>query len=266
MNSVYSIIFNNHGAKMSLYIFPIEDQAYGEFDGGTIVENKPIGFHQDAGLLRPYSNLFYWANAYSGKGGLIDEHPHQAFEILSFILDGEIEHYDSGIKSWKKLKKGDAQIIRAGSGITHAEKINPGGRIFQIWFDPDIWKTISKTATYNDYDSDFFPVIEKEGSKEKIYKDGDGPITMDAEGISIREIYYEAGTHTLRAGEGKVISAYVIEGPINIDDKILFTDTFFVAVDFDEIIINSTNSSRIFVIETPKTVSYKTYAEKYARS
>ena len=52
---------------------------------------------------QPYSNLFYLANAWSEKGGLIDEHPHKMFEIMSFILEGEVQHYDSKFDRWLSL-------------------------------------------------------------------------------------------------------------------------------------------------------------------
>ena len=106
---------------MSIKIVKIEDQAKGAFDGMKILENKPIGFPQDRGIQQPYSNLSYWANAWSYNGGLIDEHPHQMFEIMSFVIEGEIQHYDSKFNRWLSLKKGDAHIIRSGNGITHAE-------------------------------------------------------------------------------------------------------------------------------------------------
>jgi hypothetical protein len=38
-------------------------QAVGAFNHGQIIENKPIGFPQDGGFVRPYSTLFYWARA-----------------------------------------------------------------------------------------------------------------------------------------------------------------------------------------------------------
>ena len=75
---------------MSIQIITKEKQAFGSFNGGKILENKPIGFPQDRGVTKSYSNLFYWANAWSDNGGLIDEHPHKWFEILSFVLEGEI--------------------------------------------------------------------------------------------------------------------------------------------------------------------------------
>ena len=43
---------------MYLNIYNISDQAKGSFNSGEILENKPIGFPQDGGKLKPYSNLF----------------------------------------------------------------------------------------------------------------------------------------------------------------------------------------------------------------
>ena len=39
-------------------------------------------------------------------------------------------------------KEGDVQIIRAGNGISHAEEIDDNSEIFQIWFDPNLSKTL----------------------------------------------------------------------------------------------------------------------------
>ena len=41
---------------MALKIFSKESQADGYFNDGQILEKKPIGFPQDGGLLKPYSN------------------------------------------------------------------------------------------------------------------------------------------------------------------------------------------------------------------
>ena len=42
-----------------------ENQAKGNFNNGEILENKPIGFPQDGGTVKPYSNLFYWAHVWT---------------------------------------------------------------------------------------------------------------------------------------------------------------------------------------------------------
>ena len=144
-------------------IFSRDEQADGQFNGGAILEKKPIGFPQDGGKLRPYSNLFYWAYAWSEGGSTIGEHPHKGFEIMSFVLRGEIEHYDNQFRGWKKLMAGDAQIIRAGNGITHAERMHEGSAMFQIWFDPDLSKSINKSPSYNDFTSEKFPIQMENG-------------------------------------------------------------------------------------------------------
>jgi len=148
---------------MNTDIYPRSVQPDGMFDGGAILEKKPLGFPQDGGKLKPYSNLFYWAHAWSEDGGLIEEHPHQGFEIMTFVLNGELEHYDSKQQGWNSLKAGDVQIIRAGSGISHAEKMHPGTSFFQIWFDPGLKTTLSQPATYNDYLGNAFSVKREGG-------------------------------------------------------------------------------------------------------
>ena len=39
-------------------VFKKENQPYGEFNNGEIIENKPIGFPNDRGSTSSYSNLF----------------------------------------------------------------------------------------------------------------------------------------------------------------------------------------------------------------
>ncbi|MFC1732568.1 pirin family protein [candidate division KSB1 bacterium] len=250
---------------MSVQIIKLKDQAKGQFDNGSILENKPIGFPGEGSMLRPYSNLFYWAHAWSDKGGLIDVHPHQVFEIMSFVLEGEIAHFDTKNSSWKTLKKGDVQIIRAGSGISHAERLFPGGQIFQIWFDPDITKSILKPASYDDYPSDVFPVFSKNGLSCKVYKGTNGPVVMDTEAIQIQEFTLDGGAHLIELEKEKIHSCYVLEGLIEFDKNTLEKKDYFVVNDKETLNIMSHNQSKIFIISSPVKLSYQTYYEKYGR-
>ncbi len=127
-----------------LRIFKKEDQTFGQFNGGEIIENKPIGFPHEAFVLKPFSNLFYWAHAIATKDSTIGLHPHKGFEILTYVLKGKIKHYDSKIEKWVSLKKGDVQLIQSGSGISHSEHLYDESEIFQIWFDPDLSKSLNK--------------------------------------------------------------------------------------------------------------------------
>ena len=50
---------------MKIEIYQIKDQAKGNFNNGEILENKPIGFPGENGKLKSYSNIFYWAHAWT---------------------------------------------------------------------------------------------------------------------------------------------------------------------------------------------------------
>ncbi len=248
---------------MSIKIYKFREQTPGEFNNGAILENRPIVLTDDGGGLQPYSNIFYWAHAWSEKGSTIGEHPHRAFEILSFVLKGSIEHYDSKNRKWIPLKSGDVQIIRSGSGITHSEKINPGSEMFQIWFDPDLNKTISAPASYNDYPAGSFPVKDKNGFAVKTYTEGGANFELVAPGINIKEISFNAGEHAIPVSKDKILSAYIIEGKINIGGEDLGANDFFTANDDADISFTASENGKIFIIESPETVPYKTYAERY---
>lgn len=248
---------------MAITIVPKEKQASGQFNGGAILEKKPIGFPQDGGGVKPYSNLFYWAHAWSDKGSVIGEHPHKGFEILSFVLEGDIEHYDNKLRGWKPLKKGDAQIIRAGNGISHAEKINAGSEIFQIWFDPNLEKTMEKPATYDDYADDKFPVSKQNGMSIKIFKGENSPLQMDTEGVSIKEYTLNSGTHQLQLSKDSIYSAFIVGGAVTFETNSLNKGDYAIIKQQETLEISASEESKLFMIETPARPSYRTYAEMY---
>jgi redox-sensitive bicupin YhaK (pirin superfamily) len=245
---------------MELLILTKEEQAVGQFDGGKIQERKPIGFPQDRGKLRPYGNLFYWAHACANDDSLIGEHPHQGFEIMSFVLSGEIEHYDSQLRGWKKLRAGDVQIIRAGSGITHAERIASGGSIFQIWFDPGLERTLSKQASYNDYEASTFPITKADKYSSLEYVGPSNLIQMDSLPLSISKVTFDIGEHKLKVNANCYLSSFILDGSIRISDRILGKGDFFRLSDAGEQSI-VTEGVTMFLIENTIALDYKNYYE-----
>src|SRR5262245_31257169 len=66
-------------------------------------------------------------------------HPHRDMEILTWVLEGKLEHRDS-LGSGSVVGAGEIQRMTAGRGIRHSE-FNPSAdepvRLLQIWLHPD---------------------------------------------------------------------------------------------------------------------------------
>ncbi len=98
------------------------------FSFGRYYNTEKMGF----GLLRVLNDDIVEPGEGFGK------HPHDNMEIISIVLDGELEHRDS-MGTGSVIKTGDIQVMSAGSGITHSEfnhsnekKVN----FLQLWIIP----------------------------------------------------------------------------------------------------------------------------------
>lgn len=252
---------------LEIKIYPPEVQGVGQFDGGRITETKPVGFPHEGPEIKNLGPLFYWAWATAKGYGKIGLHPHQAFEIMSYALEGKIGHYDTlGNKS--RVKAGGVQIMQTGSGVSHEEEtVGDHTDFFQIWFDPNLQKTIHNEPTYSEHKHEDFPIESQEGVTIKTILGEGSPVNIVSE-VIMKDITLEAGHRLeLNLRENKTLASVIISGKGIFFDKQAETKHYVNRKDFalvhanqnGEISIEADSSLRLVAIELPTQVGYPLY-------
>ena len=127
-------------------------------------------------------------------------HGHRDMEIISYVLEGALEHKDS-IGTGSVIRPGDVQIMSAGTGIRHSEfnhsKTEPV-HFLQIWIEPD------REGIAPRYDQKTFGDADKSGRLRLVgSSDGrEGSIVIHQD-VELRAAILADGgraTHAMRGG------------------------------------------------------------------
>lgn len=123
-----------------------------------------------------FSNLRVINEDYVAPNQGFATHGHKDMEIVTYVLEGELEHKDS-IGNGSIIRPGDVQRMSAGKGILHSE-FNPSPdtpvHLLQIWITPD------QFGVEPSYEQKFFSTEDKQGKLRLVASpDGrDGSVTI----------------------------------------------------------------------------------------
>ena len=247
---------------MPIQYIPKTQQATGAFNGGEITENKPVGFPREGGALRAFSSVFYWAHADAHVDSTIGLHPHRGFEIVSFVLAGTIRHYDTQLKVWRELHAGDAQIIRAGNGISHAEWMGRGSQMFQIWLDPNLNATLGDAASYDDYSAEQFPTTETPAAEQRTLIGPQSPFALKTPGVEISRYRLRGDRLVLPFDPARTYGIYQLGGNSRVGEQHLHTRDFLYATETSQLTFEDAAEAELFVLSVPTRLDYRTYADR----
>lgn len=154
------------------------------------------------------------------KGGRgFGAHGHRDMEIISYVLEGALEHKDS-MGEVSVIKPGDVQIMSAGTGIMHSE-YNYSDKdlvhFLQIWVLPN------EKGLRPRYDQKFYPESEKLNHLRPIAStDGrDGSMIVHQD-VNIYASVLEAGHSIVYQGKpDRHVWVQVARGKMMLDDELL---------------------------------------------
>ncbi|TSH96620.1 pirin family protein [Verticiella sediminum] len=197
----------------------------------TITRIVPAGTVVDDGDMRllralPQSQQvavgpFVFIDHYRHQGlrGIGDRpHPHAGIEVVSYLLEGGVEHRDS-MGSRDRLEAGDAQFIRAGRGMLHAEQPLSGRHGLQLWISLPPELKLAEPS-YTSIRAADIPRVDGTGSRVYVVA-GDvngvrGPMALSGGAVFAR-LQLDAGAQTALAVDADPeLSLYVLQGQIEV--------------------------------------------------
>lgn len=179
------------------------------------------------------------------------KHPHDNMEIISIPLEGDLEHQDStGTKA--VIKKGDVQVMSAGTGIQHSEKNKNSDqqvKFLQIWVFPNQQNVAPR------YDQQTFSDEEKHNTLLTIVspvnsKDGGVQIYQNA-WFSLGKLDKDFTTSYQLKSTGNGVYAFVLEGDVTVNDIQLNRRDGLGIKDAETLNIKANTDAEILLMEVP---------------
>jgi hypothetical protein len=186
-------------------------------------------------------------------GGGFPTHPHREMEIVTYVLEGALEHKDS-TGGRGLIRAGEVQRMTAGTGVAHSEfnasETDPA-RLLQIWLLPE------RAGLAPSYEQKQFTAAERAGALLPIASGGNESNTS----TSPVKIHQDATFYVSRLQAGDRVShelkpgrrgfLYVIDGDITVNGESLEAGDQARITDASRIGIAGMSGSEIILIDLP---------------
>jgi redox-sensitive bicupin YhaK (pirin superfamily) len=146
-------------------------------------------------------------------------HPHRDMEIVTYVLDGALEHKDS-LGTGSIIRPGEVQRMSAGTGVTHSEFNHSRTELvhfLQIWILPE------EEGLPPSYEQRAFPQAERANRLRLVAsrdaRDGSVKLHQD---VDVYAAIFSSGAtleHTLQGGRHAWLQ--VARGRLSVNDQVL---------------------------------------------
>ncbi len=174
-------------------------------------------------------------------------HGHRDMEIISYVLEGELEHKDS-MGNGSVIRPGDVQRMSAGTGVRHSE-FNPSKtelvHFLQIWIEP------AATGIAPGYEEKRFDAAEKRG-RLRLLASSDGAggsvrIHQDARLYAALIDGTESARHALAAGRRAYV--HVARGSVTVNGEKLAAGDSLEAANLTEIVVEQGDQAEVLLFD-----------------
>jgi hypothetical protein len=147
-------------------------------------------------------------------GGGFPTHGHRDMEILSYVLEGSLEHKDS-LGTGSIIRPGEVQRMTAGTGVRHSEK--NASVVYPVHF-LQIWILPARAGLAPDYDQRSFPESERSGRLRLVASsDGrDGSVLVNQDASLYIGLFGDGQQATHAIAPGRSVYLHIARGEIDL--------------------------------------------------
>lgn len=177
-------------------------------------------------------------------------HGHRDMEIISYVLDGALEHKDS-LGTGSVLHYGDVQRMSAGTGVRHSEfngsKTAPV-HFLQIWIQPNVMGIPAS------YEEKHFAPETKAGQLRLIASsDGrDGSVTIHQDAAIFATIMEPGQRLAHPLAEGRLAYVHVIRGQLSVNGSTLKGGDALKITAEASVVLEQAEGAEVLVFDLPR--------------
>jgi quercetin 2,3-dioxygenase len=176
-------------------------------------------------------------------------HAHRDMEIISYVLEGALEHKDS-MGNGSIIRPGDVQRMSAGTGVTHSEfnpSPNEGVHFLQIWIQPD------RRGIAPGYEEKKFAADEKRGRLCLIASPdrAQGSVLIHQDARVYAGLFDGAESATLPIAAGRRAYVHVARGSVQANETSLQAGDAMKVTELPSVTLQAGRDAEIIVFDLP---------------
>jgi len=176
-------------------------------------------------------------------------HPHQDMEIVTYVLEGELEHQDNQGNTGV-IHPGEVQVMSAGTGIVHSEYNHSKDRpvhLLQIWIVPQTNRLKPR------WEQRRFSTADRRGTLRPVVSAGNitGSLTIDQDATIYVSVLPSGQAVLHKSHAGRKAYLFVIGGALTVNGSPLKTGDQARIADEPELTLKAPEDAELILLDLP---------------